>query len=312
MNKNLVLTTSIAVLAMVSCKNSDFDGYTKAENGLNYKFYNHDENGMHPKEGDGVAFSFIIKKRSNDSVLVDSKTITGDGSGVFRYMLPKSSFVGSIEDALAMMSKGDSASFIVNADSFFLKTQRAKELPPHIKPGEFLTISIKVAEVKPRAEIEVEQKKKQAEMQKMAMEMQAKEKPAFDKYLADNKITTKPTASGLIYIETKKGSGAHPAATDQVVVNYLGTLLDGTKFDSSADHGGPATFGLNQVIPGWTEGLQLMAKGGKAKLVIPSALGWGPQGNGQVIPPYAPVVFEVELVDIKAPQAEVTPTPPGK
>ena len=142
--------------------------------------------------------------------------------------------------------------------------------------------------------------------------MQAKEKPAFDKFLADNKITTKPTASGLIYVEIKKGSGPHPAATDQVVVNYIGTLLDGTKFDASADHGGPATFGLNQVIPGWTEGLQLMAKGGKAKLVIPSALGWGAQGNGQIIPPYAPVTFEVELVEIKAPQAEVAPTPPGK
>src|ERR1041384_3679406 len=97
MNKNQVLLTSIAVLAMVSCKNSEFEGYTKAENGLNYKFYNHDENGIHPKEGDGVAFSFIIKKHSNDSVLVDSKTITGDGTGIFRYMLPKSSFVRSEE-----------------------------------------------------------------------------------------------------------------------------------------------------------------------------------------------------------------------
>lgn len=312
MNKTLVLTTSIAVLAMVSCKNSDFEGYTKAESGLHYKFFNHDENGVKPKEGDGVAFTFIIKKQSNDSVLVDSKSVTGDGSGVFRYMLPPSSFVGSIEEALAMMSKGDSAAFIVNADSFFLKTQRAKELPPHIKPGEFLTVTVKIADVKSKAEIEVEQKQKQAEMEKKMMEFQALEKPAFDKYLADNKITTKPTASGLIYIESKKGSGPHPSATDQVVVHYTGTLLDGTKFDSSLDRGEPATFGLNQVIPGWTEGLQLMAKGGKAKLVIPSALGWGAQGNGQQIPPYAGVTFTVELIDIKAPQAEVTPIPPGK
>lgn len=313
MNKNLVLTTSIAVFAMVSCKDSDFDGYTKAESGLHYKFYNHDENGVHPKEGDGVAFSFVIRKRSNDSILVDSKSVTGDGSGIFRYMLPPSSFVGSIEEALAMMSKGDSASFIVNADSFFLKTQRAKELPPHIKPGELLTVSVKIADVKSKAEIEVEQKKKQADMEKIAMEFQAKEKPSFDKYLADNKITTKPTASGLIYVEVKKGSGAHPSATDMVVVHYTGMLLDGTKFDSSVDRGEPATFGLNQVIPGWTEGLQLMAKGGKAKLIIPSALGWGAQGNGQQIPPYAPVMFDVELIDIKAPEAQVNPAvPPGK
>ncbi len=306
MNKNLLLTTTVAALALVSCKNSEFDGYTKAESGLHYKFYNHDENGVKPKEGDGVAFSFIIKQYSKDSVLVDSKTITGDGSGVFKYRLPKSSFSGSIEDGLAMMSKGDSASFIINADSFFLKTQRAKELPPHIKPGDHLMVVIKVKDIKNAQELEGEQKQQQAEMEKKMMEFQAAEKPAFDKYLADNKITTKPTASGLIYIETKKGSGPKPSINDQVVVHYAGTLLDGTPFDSSIEKGQPATFELTKVIPGWTEGLQLMAKGGKAKLVIPSALGWGAQGNGQVIPPYAGVVFEVELIDVIGPQATVT------
>lgn len=306
MNKTLLLSTSLAAMALVSCKNSDFDGYTKAESGLHYKFYSHDENGAKPKEGDGVAFSFIIKQYSKDSVLVDSKSITGDGSGIFKYRLPKSSFNGSIEDALAMMSKGDSASFIVNADSFFLKTQRAKELPSHLKPGDHLLVTVKVHDLKPQKELEAEQKQQQAEMEKKMMEAQAAEKGVWEKYLADNKITTKPTASGLIYMEMKKGSGAHPAATDQVVVHYTGTLLDGTKFDSSLDRGEPATFGLTQVIPGWTEGLQLMGKGGKAKLVIPSALGWGAQGY-QGIPPFAAVTFTVELIDILGPQATVTP-----
>ncbi len=306
MNKTLVLTTAGAVLAFASCKNSDFEGYTKAESGLHYKFYTQNEGSVKPKEGDGVAFSFVIKQYSKDSVLVDSKSITGDGTGVFKYRLPKSSFAGSIEDGLAMMGKGDSASFIINADSFFLKTQRAKELPPHIKPGDHLMVLISVRDVKGQAELEAEQKKQQAEMEKKMMELQSAEKPAWDKYLADNKITTKPTASGLIYMEMKKGSGPHPAATDQVKVHYTGALLDGTKFDSSVDRGEPATFGLTQVIPGWTEGLQLMGKGGKAKLVIPSSLGWGAQGY-QGIPPYAGVTFTVELLEIIGPQATVTP-----
>lgn len=305
MNKNILLTTSVAALALIACKNSEFEGYTKADNGLHYKFYNHDENGTKPVEGDGVAFSFIIKQYSKDSVLVDSKNITGDGTGVFKYRLPKSSFNGSIEDGLAMMCKGDSASFIINADSFFLKTQRAKELPPHIKPGDHLTVTIKVKDIKGGKELEAEQKQQQAEMEKKMMEAQAAEQPKLDKYLADNKITTKPTASGLIYIETKKGSGLHPAATDQVVVHYTGTLLDGTKFDSSLDRGEPATFPLNQVIPGWTEAIQLMAKGGKAKLIIPSSIGYGPQGNGPIAP-YSSLVFEVELLDVIGPQATVT------
>lgn len=306
MNKNLLFTTTVAALALVSCKDSEFEGYTKAESGMHYKFYNHDENGAKPKEGDGIAFSFIIKQYSKDSVLVDSKNITGDGSGVFKYRLPKSSFNGSIEDGLAMMSKGDSASFIINADSFFLKTQRAPSLPPHIKPGDHLLVVVAVKDIKGQQELDAEQKQQQAEMEKKMMEMQSAEQPAWEKYLADNKITTKPTASGLIYMELKKGSGPHPAATDQVVVHYTGTLLDGTKFDSSLDKGEPATFGLNQVIPGWTEGLQLMGKGGKAKLVIPSALGWGAQGF-QGIPPYAGVTFTVELIDVLGPQANVAP-----
>ena len=133
-----------------------------------------------------------------------------------------------------------------------------------------------------------------------------------EKVLNEKYGAAKTTATGLRYITEKEGTGVSPIATNQVTVHYTGYLLDGKKFDSSVDRGQPATFGLNQVIPGWTEGLQLMSKGGKAKLVIPSALGWGAQGNGKVIPPYAPVLFEVELIDIKAPQAEVQPTPPGK
>lgn len=297
MNKLPVLTASLALLAFAACKNSEFEGFEKAENGMNCKFYTKNEGAKSPIEGDGVGFSFIIKKHSNDSILVDSKSVSRDGSGVFRYILPKSSFNGSIEDGLKMMGQGDSASFIINADSFYLKTQRFNELPPYIKPGENLVVTIKIHEIKSKAELEANQKQQQAEMEKVMAERQAAEKPEFDKYIADNKITAKPTASGLIYMEVKKGSGPKPTASDNVVVHYTGTLLDGTKFDSSLDRGEPATFPLNQVITGWTEGIQLMSKGGKAKLIIPSALGYGPQGSGP-IPPYATLVFEVELLDI--------------
>lgn len=307
MNKLPVLTASIALLAFAACKNSEFEGYEKADNGMHYKFYNKVEGAKSPTEGDGVGFSFTIKKHSNDSILVDSKSVSRDGSGVFRYILPKSSFVGSIEDGLAMMGQGDSASFIIKADSFYLKTQRFNELPPYIKPGDNLVVTIKIHEVKSKAEIEENQKQQKAEMEKMMAERQAQEQPALDKYLADNKITTKPTASGLYFIDVKKGSGAKPKATDNVVVHYTGTLLDGTKFDSSLDRGEPATFPLNQVIPGWTEGIQLMSKGGKAKLIIPSGLGYGPQGSGP-IPPYSTLVFEVELLDII--DAKDVPTAP--
>ena len=106
------------------------------------------------------------------------------------------------------------------------------------------------------------------------------------------------TASGLVFKSLKDGSGPSPKATDTVKVNYKGTLVNGTKFDASADHGGPITFPLNRVIPCWTEGVQKMKVGGTAKLTCPSAIAYGPRGAGGVIPPNATLVFEVELLGI--------------
>ena len=105
-------------------------------------------------------------------------------------------------------------------------------------------------------------------------------------------------ASGLVYRSLKDGTGASPKATDTVKVNYKGMLPDGTKFDASADHGGPITFPLNRVIPCWTEGVQKMKVGGQAKLTCPSAIAYGARGAGGVIPPNATLVFEVELIAI--------------
>jgi FKBP-type peptidyl-prolyl cis-trans isomerase FkpA len=109
------------------------------------------------------------------------------------------------------------------------------------------------------------------------------------------------TSSGLVYRTLRPGSGAQPKATDVVRVDYHGTLPDGKIFDSSVDRGEPAEFRLNQVIPCWTEGVQLMHVGEKAELVCPSAIAYGDRGAGGVIPPGATLVFEVELLAIKNP-----------
>ena len=106
------------------------------------------------------------------------------------------------------------------------------------------------------------------------------------------------TASGMVIKQTKEGTGAQPAATDQVKVHYEGRLIDGKVFDSSIARGEPATFPLNGVIPCWTEGVQTMKVGGKAQLTCPANLAYGPNGSPPTIPPQSTLVFDVELLDI--------------
>ncbi len=120
------------------------------------------------------------------------------------------------------------------------------------------------------------------------------------------------TPSGMVYVEQRKGTGASPKATDTVKVHYKGTLVDGKTFDSSYDRGEPATFPLNGVIPCWTEGVQKMAVGGKAKLVCPPAIAYGERGQPPVIPQNATLVFEVELLEVTAgPAAAAAPAAPA-
>jgi FKBP-type peptidyl-prolyl cis-trans isomerase FkpA len=106
------------------------------------------------------------------------------------------------------------------------------------------------------------------------------------------------TPSGLVFRSLVEGKGASPRATSTVKVNYKGSFVDGTKFDASADHGGAISFPLNRVIPCWTEGVQKLKVGGKAKLTCPSAIAYGPAGAGSAIPPNTTLVFEVELLGV--------------
>lgn len=146
----------------------------------------------------------------------------------------------------------------------------------------------------------------QKEFERRQMEKEARNNPTvreniekgenFLREISNNK-SVYTTKSGLKYRRVKEGNGKHPKATDRVKVHYTGTLIDGKKFDSSVDRGEPLTFPLNQVIPGWTEGLQLMDEGSKYILYIPYNLGYGTRDMGD-IPAGSTLIFEVELLEI--------------
>ena len=140
-----------------------------------------------------------------------------------------------------------------------------------------------------------------SELLKMLQASVYETKEEGEKYLADNakKDGVISLPSGLQYFVIKEGTGKKPKATDKVKCHYEGFLIDGTVFDSSVQRGEPAVFPLNGVIAGWTEGVQLMAEGAKYRFFIPYNLAYGPQGAGAAIPPYAALIFDVELIEIQ-------------
>ena len=162
------------------------------------------------------------------------------------------------------------------------------------------------------AELKVSHKESQQIVQEFFKEQEAKQRAQAaengkvareegEKFLAENakKDGVQVTESGLQYSVIKEGTGKSPKATDTVVCHYEGFLTNGTVFDSSNQRGEPAAFPLNAVIAGWTEGLQLMKEGGKTRFFIPYNLAYGEAGAAGAIPPYAALIFDVELLEVK-------------
>jgi FKBP-type peptidyl-prolyl cis-trans isomerase len=173
-----------------------------------------------------------------------------------------------------------------------------------LTPTEFATVRRGLDDAETGKKLAVEPESYQQKVNQLAQarmkvsaEKQKEKSKAFLEKAAKEKGAEK-TASGLIYVPTEQGKGAAPKETDTVKVHYTGTLVDGKVFDSSVKRGQPAEFPLNQVIKCWTEGLQKMKVGGKAKLICPSSIAYGDEGRPPMIPGGATLVFEVELLDI--------------
>ena len=222
----------------------------------------------------------------------------------------------------------ETAAPVEGANAKETKTEEEKELPPPTKKevgyafGVMMGTSLKdfkldvdygelvkgLKDVEKNKEVDVAaaqkvlQRASEAAHKKEAAENLAKETEFLEKNAKNDGVKT--TESGLQYEVITEGTGPLPLPTDTVKVHYKGTLLDGTVFDSSYDRGNPVEFPLNAVIPGWTEGLQLMKVGSKYKLYIPSKIAYGERGVSQVIPPNSTLVFEVELLEILPPAAE--------
>jgi FKBP-type peptidyl-prolyl cis-trans isomerase FklB len=223
--------------------------------------------------------------------------------------------IGLAQDKTQLKDQKDKASYSIGYDIGETFKKQKVELNPDALFG-----GLKDALAGKEASMTKEDREKTLQdFQKEMMEKQVaaskeaatKNAAEGEKFLTENKKKpdVKTTASGLQYKVLKEGSGASPKETDTVVVNYKGTLIDGTEFDSSFKRNEPASFQVNRVIKGWIEGLQLMKPGAKYQLFIPAALAYGERGAGQLIGPNATLLFEVELLSIKPPEPAATVAP---
>ncbi len=276
-----ILLVSIASLFLNSCKTKNHNPLTfdKGKNGVLYHIYYKSGDTIHPKLSDLVFIN--MRYYLPDTVLFDSKNLND------KLMFPmiKPLFKGDLYDGLKIMSEGDSMTFKVVADSFFLKTANMKQLPAYVKPGTPMYFDVKLNKIETQQQYKDEQKEK--------------EQKILQKYIKDNNITAVPTSSGLYFIPLKKGKGRKPVKGDICGVYLKVQTIDGTVLWDKSDEMIDIEFGKPFDTKGLMEGLSMIREGGKARLIVPSDIGVGSEGRPPAVKPYTTVIYDVTLAKFK-------------
>lgn len=289
---------------MTACHKSDLPGFKKTQSGLHYKFEQQNKDSLQVQNGDVLVCEVVMTMDT-----VEMFNNTGNPQRMFKVAEPM--FQGDLPEGLLMMHKGDVATFAIEADSL-AKFFGPQQMPPFFKEGQGMKLFYKVTlnDIVSAEEIAQEQANYVA-----AMDARKDEEPAaIAQFIADNNITAKPDADGLYVIVKKQGNGPKVAPGKEVKINYTGRLLDGRVFDTSkedvAKEAGlynpnrsyePLAYKVGQMglIKGWENGVMGKAQGTVLQLVIPSALGYGAQGANDLILPYTPLTFDIEILEVK-------------
>jgi peptidylprolyl isomerase len=277
--KKLILNLLAGLLIILvgwGCS-SKYAGFDKTDSGLYYKIYKVSKDTIKPKTGDWVSLNMSYKYK--DSLLFDNRQAMG---APIRFKLPLSDFKGDIYEGIKLMSKGDSAEFIINADSLFTKTFQQKRRPPFVDTNSVIRFHVTLLSTdSPES-------------------LQKTEDDALKNYLETQKITVPAMPSGMYFIETQAGKGIAIDSGVWVKVHFKVALIDGKQIFSTHDKGEPIAFefGKRFDTKGFEEGVGKMKKGGKAKFIVPSPLAFGEMGRGAIVPPYSTILYEVEVVDV--------------
>ncbi|PLX11280.1 MAG: hypothetical protein C0594_03880 [Marinilabiliales bacterium] len=276
-----------AVLILVACGSEK--SFEKHKSGLEYRIEYKSMSGIKPKDSDILVLDMKYYN-SEDSLLFSTDEVSHE----YKMQMKKPSHGGGcIEDAFALMEKGDSLVARIDAYQFFTQTRKMQP-PAFIKDNEKLTFCIKLLDI-----LNLDELKK--DITGVSVNSQKEEDEMLENYLNMTNTTVDPTNSGLYYVELEKGTGPKPIAGDVVSVHYFGSFISGKPFSETYSSGQPFRFrlGNGDVITGWEEGVSYMKEGGKARFIIPSHLAYGKEGKGMKIPPYSTLVFEVELVKVE-------------
>ncbi|MBR4773296.1 MAG: FKBP-type peptidyl-prolyl cis-trans isomerase [Bacteroidales bacterium] len=291
MKKQIRLATLlVAGTAMLAaCGSGDMKGYKQTENGLYYRFEQQDKNAQQVEEGDVLVGEMTIR--------LDTTVLRTNVGRTERLMPAIPMYDGVLHEGIMMMHVGEKATFAIEADSM-AKFMQPNQMPPMYEKGKGMKFyyEINLQDIVTKDEFAAEQANYEAEMEKA----RSAEPELIANYVKENNIKAQPNADGLYVIVKKQGKGTKVAVGRQVAIHYTGRLLDGTVFDSSVGNE-PLSYVVGQMglIRGWEEGVMGQPEGSQLQLIIPSALGYGSQGAGQMIPPYSTLVFDLDIVSVK-------------
>ncbi len=307
MKKNLIFF-ALAAIMLASCNG----GYQTGENGMLYKIYTK-KNGPKIHVGDFVNLSIIVTNEA-DSVI----SSTYEKGGPEPRLVPEPKFKGDIFSAMQMLTEGDSASIKLPTDSLF----KTGPHPPMFK-GKYVIYTVKIEKLIAKGNLPENEFETTVNnyLNTETLALKNSEPVKIKIYIAQNKLIPTKTDSGLYYVISQKGTGAVAAKNDTVVVNYTGKLVNGKVFETTIKENAikadlPASerpyvpvripIGQHRVMQGWDLGLLLFNKGTKATLIIPSSLAYGEKGN-ELVGPFTPLVFDIEVVDIIHPKPTTNP-----
>lgn len=281
-------------LFLVACNPSPYPGFTKTSNGLYYKIQDIGDRNIKAKPTDYITAQIEIKSEK-DSILYTTRSFGPEGAVSF--ILPTNSFHNDYHEGFSYLSEGDSATFITDAYSLFIKNNHGV-IPQGFNLQSKIIIETRVLKIRTP-----EQYGQEAEAIRKKQESgEFEEKKLLDQYLQDNNITTPPIANGMYYLTLREGKGMRLDSGRTALINYSGSFLNRRRFDSNYQTQ-PFEYvigGEEQLIKGLETGIRKMHQGEKAKFILPSYLAFGSSGSSLgIVPPYTTVIYEVELLKVQ-------------